>query len=105
MSSTVKVIYGDLKINIKSLNNKWWLDFYHNNKRIRKSTLLTANNKNLTHIKNTIIPEIVTALTGAKEVEYFKKDLTLDEFSIKFFEVYKNTVREHVYKTEVLIMI
>jgi integrase len=99
MSSTVKVIYGDLKINIKSLNNKWWLDFYHNNKRIRKSTLLTANNKNLTHIKNTIIPEIVTALTGAKEVEYFKKDLTLDEFSIKFFEVYKNTVREHVYKT------
>ena len=51
MSNTVKIVYGDLKINIKSLNNKWWLDFYHNNKRIRKSTLLTANDKNLTHIK------------------------------------------------------
>ncbi|MCT7618525.1 tyrosine-type recombinase/integrase [Aliarcobacter butzleri] len=99
MSNTVKIVYGDLKINIKSLNNKWWLDFYHNNKRIRKSTLLTANDKNLTHIKNIVIPEIVIALTGNKEIEYFKKDLTLDEFSVKFFEVYKGTVREHVYKS------
>lgn len=98
MSDTIKVIYGDLKINIKSLNNKWWLDFYYNNKRIRKSTLLIANDKNLNHIKNTIIPEIISALTGNKEVEFFKKDLTLNEFSSKFFDIYKNTVREHVYK-------
>lgn len=97
MSKSIKVIYGDIKINIKSLNNKWWLDFYYNNKRIRKSTLLIANSNNLTHIKNVIIPEIIIALTGSKEVEYFKKDITLDEFSIKFFDVYKPTVREHVY--------
>lgn len=97
MSKSIKVIYGDIKINIKSLNNKWWLDFYYNNKRIRKSTLLIANSNNLAHIKNVIIPEIIIALTGSKEVEYFKKDITLDEFSIKFFDVYKPTVREHVY--------
>ena len=90
---------GDLKINIKSVNNKWWLDFYHNNKRVRKSTLLTANDENLKHIKTIVIPEIVTALTGNKEIEYFKKDLTLNEFSDKFFNVYENTVRVHVYKT------
>jgi integrase len=99
MSESIKVVYGDLKINIKSINNKWWLDFYHNNKRVRKSTLLIANDENLKHIKIVVIPEIVTALTGNKEIEYFKKDLTLNEFSDKFFNVYENTVRAHVYKS------
>lgn len=99
MTESIKIIYGNLKINIKSINNKWWLDFYHNNKRVRKSTLLIANDENLKHIKNIVIPEIITALTGNKEIEYFKKDLNLNEFSHKFFNVYENTVRAHVYKT------
>ena len=55
--------------------------------------------KNLKHIKTIVIPEIVVALTGNNEIEYFKKDLTLNEFSDKFFNVYENTVRVHVYKT------
>lgn len=99
MSESIKVVYGDLKINIKSINKKWWLDFYYNNKRVRKSTLLIANDENLKHIKTIVIPEIVTALTGNKEIEYFKKDLTLNEFSDKFFNVYENTVRNHVFKS------
>lgn len=99
MTESIKIIYGNLKINVKSINNKWWLDFYYNNKRIRKSTLLIANDENLKHIKNIVIPEIITALTGNKEIEYFKKDLTLNEFSDKFFSVYENTVRVHVYKS------
>ncbi len=56
----IKVVYGDLKINIKCVNNKWWLDFYYNNKRVRKSTLLSANDENLKHIKTIVIQEIVT---------------------------------------------
>lgn len=99
MSETTKIIYGDFKINIKSLNKNWWLDFYHNKKRIRKSTLLNDNKQNLNHIKTVIIPEIVIALTGNKEIEFFKKDLSLDEFSVKFFDVYYGTVRAHVFKT------
>ncbi|RXK14246.1 site-specific integrase [Halarcobacter mediterraneus] len=95
---SVKVIYGDLKINIRPINNHWWLDFYHNKKRIRKTTNLKVNEKNLKHIKNMIIPEIVSALTGDNQVEYFEKDLFFDDFSIEFFKVYKDTVRIHVYE-------
>lgn len=95
----MKVIYSDIKINIKSINNKWWLDFYHNKKRIRKSTLLIANDKNLKEIKNTIIPEIITALIGNREVLYFKKDLQLNEFAVDFFKVYESTVRPHVFRS------
>lgn len=94
----IKVIYGDLKINIKSLNENWWLDFYHNKKRVRRSTFLAANDDNLTEIKTIVIPEIVTALTGNKDIDLFKKDFTLNDFSIKFFELYLNTVRAHVFK-------
>lgn len=94
---SIKVIYGDLKINIRPINNHWWVDFYHNKKRIRRTTNLKVNDKNLKHIKSIIIPEIVSALTGTNQVEYFEKELILNEFSIQYFNIYKDTVREHVY--------
>lgn len=53
-------------------------------------------------LKLNIIPELIKALTGNKEIEYFKKDVLFTEFSTKFFEVYKGTVREHVYKRNLL---
>ena len=59
MSESIKIIYADFRINIKSINNKWWLDFYHNNKRVRKSTLLIANDENLKHIKTIVITKIL----------------------------------------------
>ena len=83
---TIKVKYGDFKINIKSLNGNWWLDFYHDKKRIRRSTLLAANDENLTQIKTIVIPEIIAALSGNKEITYLKKDFSLNQFSIVFFE-------------------
>ena len=95
---TIKVKYGDFKINIKSLNGNWWLDFYHDKKRIRRSTLLAANDENLTQIKTIVIPEIIAALSGNKEITYLKKDFSLNQFSIVFFELYLNTVRDHVFK-------
>jgi len=95
--SSVKVTYGDLKINIREINNHWWVDFYHNKQRVRRTTNLKSNDKNLKHIKDVIIPEIVTALTSGSIVESSKKKLTLDEFSNKYFVIYKDSVRTHVY--------
>ncbi len=95
---SIKVVYGNLKISIRSINNYWWLDFYYNKERYRRTTKLKVNDKNLVYIKNSIIPEIVTALTGDLDIDYLEKELTLEEFSIQYFEVYKGTVREHVYE-------
>ena len=96
MSDSIKIIYDDIKITVRERYNKWYIDFVFNKKRVKKSTSLVANEKNLNTIKKTIIPEIIMALTGNKEVEYLKKDLTIQEFSIKYFELYKDTVRTHV---------
>jgi len=98
MSRVIKAKFDGYKINIKSINEKWWLDFYHNKKRIRKSTFLQDNDKNLEKIKSEIIPEIITALTGNTNMEYAIKSYTLDEFSKEYFEIYKDTVREHTFK-------
>ncbi|AXH12389.1 site-specific integrase [Halarcobacter bivalviorum] len=96
--NSVKVLYGDLKITIRSINSYWWLDFYFNKKRIRRSTNLKVNEKNLKHIKSKIIPEIVIALTGNSQIKYFEKDLLVKDFSVEYFNVYRGTVRDHVYK-------
>lgn len=97
-SNTIKFIYDDVKITIRTRYNNYYLDFVHNGKRIKRSTRLTVNEKNLKELKVNIIPELIKALTGNKEIEYFKNDITFIEFSSRFFEVYKSTVREHVYR-------
>ena len=96
MSKSIKFTYDNIKITIRERYNKWYLDFTYNKKRFKRSTFLVSNDKNLNELKNKIIPELITALTGRKEIEYFKVNLTLDDFSNKFFNVYKLTVREHV---------
>lgn len=97
MSDSIKFVYDDIKITIRTRYNKYYLDFMHNQKRVKRSTGLNANEKNLQLLKKEIIPELIVALTGNKEIEYFKKDITFIEFSNRFFDVYKNSVREHVY--------
>ncbi|MGJ0363032.1 site-specific integrase [Aliarcobacter cryaerophilus] len=102
MSNIIKFVYDDVKITIRVRYNNYYLDFIYKDKRIKKSTGLVANSKNLEELKLNIIPELIKALTGNKEIEYFKKDIKFIEFSNKFFEVYKSTVREHVYKRNLL---
>ena len=102
MSNIIKFVYDDVKITIRVRYNNYYLDFIYKDKRIKRSTGLTANSKNLEELKLNIIPELIKALTGNKEIEYFKKDVLFTEFSTKFFEVYKGTVREHVYKRNLL---
>lgn len=93
----IKFIYDDVKITIRSRYNNYYLDFIHNDKRVKRSTGLIANEINLKELKTNIIPELIKALTGNKEIEYFKKDILFIDFANKFFQVYKNSVREHVY--------
>jgi len=96
--SIIKFVYDDVKIIIRERNNNYYLDFKHNDKRIRKSTGLKVNDSNLQELKLTIIPELIKALSGNKEIEYFKKDILLDDFATKFFNLYQSTVRTHIYK-------
>lgn len=93
----IKFIYDNLKITIRTRYNKYYLDFIHNNKRIKRTTGLTANEANLKELKTNIIPELIKALTGNKEIEYFKKDILFIDFANKFFEVYKGSIREHIF--------
>lgn len=95
--STVKFIYDDLKINVRKRYDRWYIDFNYENKRIKRSTGLIANDENLQLIKKQIVPEIIVALTGKKEVLFFDKSINLLDFSYKYFEIHKNNVREHVY--------
>lgn len=93
----IKFIYDDVKITIRTRYDNYYLDFIYNDKRIKRTTRLAVNETNLKELKINIIPELIRALTGNKEIEYFKKDILFIDFSNRFFEVYKDTVREHVH--------
>lgn len=94
----IKFIYDDVKITIRVRYDKYYLDFMHNQKRVKRSTGLNANEENLKELKTNIIPELIKALTGNKEIEYFKKDILFIDFAIKFFQVYQGSVREHIFE-------
>lgn len=97
MSKIIKVVYDDIKINIRTRYNNYYLDFIYNKKRIKRSTGLIVNDENLKELKINIIPELIKALSGNKEIEYFKKDILFKDFALKYFEIYKGTVRHHVF--------
>ncbi|TLS72150.1 site-specific integrase [Aliarcobacter thereius] len=103
MSNIIKFKYDDIKITIRTRYNNYYLDFIHDGKRIKRSTGLSANENNLKDLKINVIPEIIKALTGSNEIEYLKEDIAFVDFSDKFFETYKSTVRVHVYHQNLLI--
>ncbi|MAC84022.1 MAG: hypothetical protein CL624_07785 [Arcobacter sp.] len=96
MSESIKFVYDNIKITVRERYNKWYLDFTYNKKRIKRTTSLIVSDKNINELKTKIIPELIVALTGNKEIEYFKKDILLNYFSIKYFNVYKQIVRDCV---------
>lgn len=93
MGKSNRYIYSDIKFTIWERHNKWWLDFYHNKKRVRKSTELFANTENLKKIKKELIPDIVVGLgkeldlkaQREKEKEEQKNNQTLAEYASEFF--------------------
>ena len=100
MAKSHKYIYSDIKFTINERHNKWWLDFYWQKKRVRRSTELSANQENLKMIKKQIIPDIIIGF-GLKIEEAVKEEIkeqTLNEFAQEFFEIQRarKEVREHV---------
>jgi len=47
----IKYNYSGIKFTIKERHNKWWLDFYFNKKRVRRSTECLANKDGLIEVK------------------------------------------------------
>lgn len=90
----------DYKFTIFERSDKYCLDFYHNKKRIKRSTKLSISKENLQIVKKQIIPELVEVLTG-KVNTIQTKDYTLDTFAVDYFELHKNSVREHTYSRNV----
>lgn len=99
--SNIKLDYAGIKFTIYIKNNKWWLDFYYSNDRIRRSTKLKAIKENIREIKTQIIPDIVMVLTGKKENPNDIKSYNFKEFSDIFFSNYIHEVREHTYERNV----
>lgn len=98
----IRLDYGGIKFTIYIKNNKWWLDFYFNNDRVRRTTKLKAIKENLKEIKTLIIPDLVMVLTGKKEVTLNKKEWYFKEFTDFYFDNYKHDVREHTYRRNCL---
>lgn len=96
----IKYKYMDYKFTIFERSDKYCLDFYHNKKRIKRSTKLSISKENLQIVKKQIIPELVEVLTG-KVNTIQTKDYTLDTFAVDYFELHKNSVREHTYSRNV----
>jgi len=78
---------------IKSRNNKLYLHFSHDGKRIRKSMDLEDTAKNRTFIKKQIVPEIQRQLVIGEFFQEEKKP-TLDEFTKISFSLHKHSRRE-----------
>ena len=91
----IKYHYSGIKFTIKERHNKWWLDFYFNKKRVRRSTECHANKDGLIEVKKVIIPEIAMALLDHVTPPEAEKEWTVDEFATEYFELQKNQIREH----------
>lgn len=91
----IKYNYSGIKFTIKERHNKWWLDFYFNKKRVRRSTECLANKDGLMEVKKVIIPDIALSLLDHVTPPETEKEWILDDFSNEYFDLQKNKLREH----------
>jgi len=91
----IKYNHSGIKFTIKERHNKWWLDFYFNKKRVRRSTECLANKDGLIEVKKVIIPDIAISLLDHVTPPETNKEWTLDDFATEYFELQKNQIREH----------
>lgn len=102
MADNIKYNYLDFKFTIFIKNNKWWLDFYYEKKRSKRSTKLAATKDNLITVKKEIIPSVVEYLTGDIQLIQQQKEYTLQRFANNYFDIHKKEVREFTYKRNLL---
>jgi integrase len=93
-----KYIYADCRFVIFIKNNKWWLDFYFDKERYKRTTKLSATKENLQIVKKEIVPSVVEFLTGKVQVIEEQREYALNEFADRFFSIHKKEVRLHTYK-------
>ncbi|MCD4759174.1 MAG: site-specific integrase [Arcobacteraceae bacterium] len=101
MADNIKYNYMDFKFTIFVKNGKWWLDFYYQKKRSKRSTKLANTKENLVIVKKEIIPSVVEYLTGDIQLIQEQKEYTLKSFAEEYFTIHKKDVREHTYKRNV----
>lgn len=92
----------DFKFTILVKNSRWWLDFYYEKKREKRSTRLSNTKENLIVVKKEIIPSVVEYLTGDTQVIQEQKEYTLIDFAEDYFVIHRKDVRDHTYKRNVL---
>lgn len=96
--------YDGTSFTIKDKNHRWHLDFTFNEKRIKRSTWISATTANLIVVKTEIIPQIMEELTGKFSVindeGVNSTDVILEEFAENHFAIHMNNVREHVFKRD-----
>ncbi len=97
----IKYKYMDFKFTIFEKNSKWWLDFYFDKKRSKRSTGLANTKVNLITVKKEIIPSVVEYLTGDIQTTLEQKEYTLKDFADEYFIIHKKNVREHTYTRNV----
>lgn len=89
------------KFTIKNKNKIWHLDFYHKNKRVKKSTKLPANKSNLRYIKSEVIPQLIEELSGTKiteDTQHEPEEMKLHEFALMYFDTFQTEVKEHTFR-------
>lgn len=99
------VSLGEYKFTIKNKHNIWHLDFYHINKRLKKSTKLPATKTNLRYIKSEVIPQLVEELSGTKITEDIQQEpdeMKLHEFALIYFDTFETEVKEHTFRRKKL---
>ncbi len=101
MGNNIKYNYMDFKFTIFIKNGKWWLDFYYQKKRSKRSTKLSNTKENLVTVKKEIIPSVVEYLTGELETIQQQREYILKDFAEEYFIIHKKNVREHTYTRNV----
>lgn len=84
MSKNIQYKYADYKFTIFIKNAKWWLDFYKDKKRYKRTTRLAASKDNLVIVKKEIIPSVVEFLTGVNN-NIHNKEYTIASFADEYF--------------------
>lgn len=104
-SNTYISVLG-IKFTIKAKHNKWHIAFNYDGKRKNRSTGLEATKRNLTTVKNKILPQFAQELNAVKSATTSATitsthDCILENVADIHFSLKKERLRPHVYKRNV----
>ena len=86
---SIKYNYSGIKFTIRERYQSWYLDFYYQNKRIRRDTDTPATKEGLIEVKRVIIPEIAVSLLDNVTPPYEDKEWTLNDLAEVYWTLKK----------------